>query len=440
MTHITAHEWASVYVHDGPGDAPEGWFTRGQANALVAAARVHPMGGKDGSAIVEDRHNYLRLKQMVGVISARGCSLEILPKIDPDEQVTNVTIRGRLVSMLEIALGLKIGLGMSANIARQSDSLLEIIVRHFADSLLVEARRGLPRRYLPHEEDLPKLRGRLNVRRQFTTLAVRSDRLASQFDALSNDIPLLQIMSATVRILMKHTKNQETLRRLGELRFLLSEVSEVPISTLPWKLVHINRTNHRWQSLLDIARRFLKRDWQATHTDSKATEGLSLLFPVNDLFESYVEALLKKAAIGTGLQIKSQGGRKYCLTEEDDQSSSYFQTKPDLLVMADGQVMSVIDTKWKRLSPASEDAKQGVSQGDVYQMMAYARLYGCSDLTLLYPYHDGLKEDDLQRHFRLNGDKGQEKLSISALDITGSPDDVVAALHQMFLPKVSQAV
>jgi 5-methylcytosine-specific restriction endonuclease McrBC regulatory subunit McrC len=41
----------------------------------------------------------------------------------------------------------------------------------------------------------------------------------------------------------------------------------------------------------------------------------------------------------------------------------------------------VIDTKWKRISSRIDDPKQGVSQSDVYQMMAYAQLYSAPRLT-----------------------------------------------------------
>ncbi len=50
----------------------------------------------------------------------------------------------------------------------------------------------------------------------------------------------------------------------------------------------------------------------------------------------------------------------------------------------------MIDTKWKRISSRIDDPKQGVSQADVYQMMAYAQLYRAPRLTLLYPHHPGL--------------------------------------------------
>ena len=64
-----------------------------------------------------------------------------------------------------------------------------------------------------------------------------------------------------------------------------------------------------------------------------------------------------------------------------------FHTRPDILIKRGDTVLQVIDTKWKRIAARIDDRKLGVSQADVYQMMAYGRLYQCGKLTLLYPHH-----------------------------------------------------
>jgi 5-methylcytosine-specific restriction enzyme subunit McrC len=172
MTHLTVHEW-------GRAEVGEGGFARHQADALLAAARAHALGGVDGTGILCDHHRFVRARQMVGVIAARGCSLEILPKVDPaDEQEDAATVRGRLVHMLDAALGLGLSTGEAAAMAHRADSLLELFIALFAERLLEEVRRGLPRRYCAREDDLRALRGRLDVVRQFSIHAVRPDRLA----------------------------------------------------------------------------------------------------------------------------------------------------------------------------------------------------------------------------------------------------------------------
>ncbi|WP_392354979.1 hypothetical protein V8F63_07915 [Brevundimonas sp. LF-1] len=59
----------------------------------------------------------------------------------------------------------------------------------------------------------------------------------------------------------------------------------------------------------------------------------------------------------------------------------------DILVKRRGVVELIIDTKWKRVARQMDDPKRGVSQSDIYQMIAYGQLYDCTDLLLLYPHH-----------------------------------------------------
>lgn len=432
MTYLTVHEWGRISVHNGTGLGSEKTFTRSQANALLLAARSHPLANRSGTNILVDRYSEIRAQQVVGVIAAPGCSLEILPKIDSAADEGDETIRTRLISMLDVALGLKLGDGQALAMARQRETLLDILIRLFADRLLAEARRGLPRAYMAQEEDLAALRGRLDVIRQFTHHAVRPDRLACRFDSLMPDTPLLRVMKACVLMLRRHARALETQRRLDELRFLLAEVSDVPVNALPWTQVRIDQTNRRWETLYGLAKLFLKREWQRTNHDAKASQGITLLFAMNDLFEAYIAALARRALRGSDLTVHAQGGLRYCLMEEGEGGRQRFQTAPDILIRRDGQVVMVIDTKWKQIGRNPEDKKRGVSQSDVYQMMVYARLYQCRDVMLLYPHHAELGAEALEAGYGMMG--GDERLRIASVDLLPGEAAVVLQLEGLLSP------
>jgi 5-methylcytosine-specific restriction enzyme subunit McrC len=432
MTHLTVHEWGRIGVHNGAGLGLEKTYTRSQANALFLAARSHPLANRPGTNILVDRYSEIWAQQVVGVIAAPGCSLEILPKIDSAADEGDETIRTRLISMLDVALSLKLGDGQALAMARQKETLLDILIRLFADRLLAEARRGLPRAYMAQEEDLAALRGRLDVIRQFTHHAVRPDRLACRFDSLMPDTPLLRIMKACVLMLRRHARALETQRRLDELRFLLAEVSDVPANALPWTQVRIDRTNSRWETLFGLAKLFLKREWQRTNHDAKAGQGITLLFAMNDLFEAYVAALARRALRGSEMTVHSQGGLRYCLMEEGEGGKQRFQTTPDILIKRDGQVVSVIDTKWKMIGRNPEDKKRGVLPSDVYQMMTYARLYKCRDVMLLYPHHACLGNEALEAGYGMM--EGDERLRIATVDLLPGEAAVVQQLKVLLSP------
>lgn len=409
----TVLEWGSLPY--GKGDDA---ICEEAADRLMAVARACPMGGKDGGNILTHGRRALGARQVVGVLAADGVTLEILPKIDvsgAEEVMAHAQIRHRLVHMLSVALDLDLAAGAMTGLGWQKETLLEILIGLFARKLADEARKGMPRRYLAHEDDLTALRGQLNATRQFTTLIARPDRLACRYDDLSPDILLNQIMKATVDRLIRVSASAENQRRLRELAFFYADIRSLRPSTLAWDSLILDRTNSRWRELVELARLLLGDRFQTT--SSGAQNGFSLTFDMSRLFEAYVARSLKRAFSGTELTVHAQGGRLYCL-EDAETGAGRFMTKPDILVKHKGRVELVIDTKWKRISRAVDDPKQGVSQADVYQMMAYGQLYQCPELLLLYPHHRGLGADagEMSSHSIRNT---SSFLRTATVDLTG---------------------
>lgn len=399
MIHRTVSEWKYLPIEpDG-----EGAFTRVHADRLIAVARVASLGGDEGTGILTDHHRKLRAQQVVGVIAAPGVTCEILPKIEGlgsgDDEVSRTRIRERLIHMLAVAHDLDLSVGQMTALGVQNRSLLEVLIGLFCAKLTDSLRHGMPRRYIGHAEDLPALRGRLDVQRQFTTLAASPERLACRFDAMSSDIALNQVMKAAVTRLAQVAGSVANQRRLRELAHIYADVAAVPVSALNWNGIVLDRTNARWRALRDLARLLLRGDYQTT--SHGRAPGFSLLFAMNDLFEAYVARMLARALKNSDLYVVAQDRRLYCLHEPG--GARRFQVRPDILVCRGRETVMVIDTKWKRIAARIDDPKQGVSQADVYQMMAYGRLYGCAQLMLLYPHHGGLFEDGETGRYRVTG-------------------------------------
>lgn len=390
MIRRTILEWDSIRYGGAADEIPAR-----EAARIAAVAAASPLAGK-GGGVLEHGFKGLRARGVVGVIAAEGCVLEILPKID----------------MLAVALDLKIDAGQVTALDWQRETLLEILIRLFSEKLVDAVRQGMPRRYVEHADDLPMLRGRLDATRQFSTLAAEPSRLACRYDTLTADIALNRIMKAAIARLARIARTAGNQRRLRELAFAYADISDVPVSSLRWDEVVLDRTNSRWRELLNLARLLLGERFQTTSAGGGA--GFSLLFEMNMLFEDYVARMLKRALADTDLRVVSQGGRLYCL--ETDDRRGLFQTWPDILVKRGDEVVQIIDTKWKRIAARIDDAKQGVSQGDVYQMMAYGQLYKCDRLTLLYPHHAALNcSEGVHEAHRVAG--CSQRLETATIDI-----------------------
>lgn len=427
MRSYSMREWDTLPHGEGERAIPPHLASR-----LVALAKASSFAGRGGSGVLEDRRHELRARGVVGVLAAQGCNLEILPKIDTatneGRERQNAAIRKQLVHMLAVVLNLKIEAGQITELDWQRQTLLEILIRIFCDKLTEAVRRGMPRRYIGHSDDLPALRGALDSSRQFTHHVANPGRLACRFDDLSGDIALNRIMKATVRHLSGVSLQPANQQRIRELAFVYSDVAEVPTPALRWSEVVIDRTNRAWQELLSMAQLFLRNRYQTTSSGSG--QGTALIFEMNALFEEYVGRQVMRALAGSEFRVSLQGGRLFCLTAlEADRE--VFQTRPDILIWHAGKVAHVIDTKWKRISARVDDPTQGVSQSDVYQMMAYAHLYKASRLTLLYPHHIGLGGDEgIHARFRITGQ--ETVLETASIDISDGKDLTTRLRNRLF--------
>lgn len=356
----------------------------------------------------------LTAQNLVGVIAAGDVSCEILPKVDRHVTGDAPALRRQLIAMLGVAHDLPIADDAATALETQQQTLLEVLIARFAALAHEAVRRGMPRTYVAHADDLPALRGSLDVTRQFTTLAATPHRLSCRYDEFSDDIALNQVMKAAIQRLRRLAKSFANQRSLAELALIYADVADVPAAMLRWDRIVPDRTNARWQGLLRLARLILGERFQ--NSAAGAADGFALLFDMNALFERYVEKLLAPIAVAAGTRLVGQGGRRSCLFPEGD-GSGLFETLPDLQIVRDGRTALVIDTKWKPLSDPASDRKMGVSQADIYQMMAYAQVYDCDALVLLYPHHAGLTTP-FPAHHRIARADGPVRLTVASIDVT----------------------
>lgn len=402
----TVSEWGDLAV--GEGGVPPTHAGRLHALAQRETRRLRvPQAILTPTALPS-----LRAGQVVGVLAVPGATVEILPKIDGHEPGA---VRHALTRMLAVAWDVPIADSEPALLATQQADLLEILIRLFADRLLIAVRRGLPHRYRPREEDLQFLRGKLNIRRQLAHHAVRPDRLACRFDELSVDTPLNRVLKAAVSRLASVSASDRNLRHLGELaaRFEFVGRSAAPAR----EAVRLDRTNTAFHRLYRLARALLGGEWQSTTIGE--SDGFGLLFPMNDLFEAFVGRTMRSVLAPRSVRL--QDSSHYAL-EGDRERERLFALRPDIVV--DGDI--VIDTKWKQLK--AEEATLGVSQPDVYQMLAYARAYRARRLVLLYPSHRNLPKAGILRRWQVAN--SETTFAIAAVDV-GRPEKVGEALRDI---------
>lgn len=373
---LTAFEYDVLRV----GDGSRGTLSPNEASRLLAL-------NVERSGFCSLVPGGLRLAGFAGLVSLGERILEVLPKVG-DETMPGKA-RGTFLRLLRLS-GEGVPVLAFGNVGHDLErhNLLAVFASRFLVELSTLVRGGLVRRYRVSMEDLRVVRGRLDLARQATVLAMRPDVVANRFVELCLDNPWNQVLVAALVKVRPWIESLNCMRLWMELMAAFAEVSRVPdaVSLLgrlvPDRQVARYGPSIEWAGLI---LRLLSPNIRAGRADAP-----ELLMDMARLFEAAVKRVLRERAPELGVRVTAQERDRHLATVAGENPTGMFQLQPDLVIRGRDGLVAVGDTKWKRLWPGQRQWLVPAA-ADAYQMHAYAAAYGCEDLCLVYPYHSGLE-------------------------------------------------
>lgn len=344
---------------------------------------------RSGATLLQqDGQQALKLDSHVGVIETPcGTQLEILPK--HTAQGDDLLAARRLLQhMLQTVLDLPTRQSGPANL-RLFDHvpLSEWVMRQFLQGLDQLVKRGVRFDYQRVEEEQRFLRGQLNVVAQMRQPPGRQHHFLIRHDVFLADRAENRLLRLALERVCKSTREAENWRLAHALRGLLLEV---PPSR------DIGQDFRQWQNDRLMAHYRPLRPWcelilgeQSPLAVSGDWRGISLLFPMEKLFEKYVEVMLRRQ-LPLSARLLPQCARHSLCRHKD---KPLFALRPDLLLEQHGRTW-VLDAKWKLLDDSNQKDKYGLSQADFYQLYAYGQKYlgGQGEMLLIYPRTEGFQQ------------------------------------------------
>lgn len=341
--------------------------------------RLSPGGAK---LLEVDGRQWLHLNSLVGVIQTPcGTTLEILPKTYSDKADVNAS-RQLLRKMVLALLDLPAKEANEAALARFAMPLTEWVMARFIEQLQQLVSQGLRSDYVRFEEELPFLRGQLNTTAQMRQPLTHAHLFHIRHDVLVPNRPENRLLRLALERVRKSTTEPETWRIANELTHRMMEIPPSNNEVQNWYAWSDSRLMAHYQPIRPWCELVLGQSMPLALMGD--TQGLSLLFPMEKLFESYVARWLRKQ-LPSGYHLQAQPRRHYLSLHDN---KNMFRLEPDLLIHRQSdQTAWVLDTKWKRLNSEEKARNYGISQADMYQMLAYGNTYlqGKGSLYLIYP-------------------------------------------------------
>jgi 5-methylcytosine-specific restriction enzyme subunit McrC len=346
---------------------------------------------KAGASLLQvESRRWLQLDSYVGVVETPcGTVLEILPKHTEDKGAAVAEDScALLIKMLATALDLPQRTTNKTDIQTFQHPLLEWVMKGFIWSLDHLVKRGLRFDYQRVEEEQRFLRGQLDINKQMRQPPGRAHMFNIRHDLYLPDRPENRLLKSALMRVCHATQQADTWRLSHELAGLLAEIPDSKDVQGDFRQWRNDRLMAHYQPVRPWCELVLGQHMPLALRGS--TGGISMLFPMEKLFERYVETQLRKQ-LEAPYTLKSQAASEF-LCEHG--GGKMFQLKPDFLIRHGKENCAVLDTKWKLLAASDKENNYGLKQGDFYQLFAYGHkcLAGQGEMLLIYPCTDKFSE------------------------------------------------
>lgn len=333
-------------------------------------------------SVYRERSYALQVCNYVGIIQLpSGEVLEILPKVSELDTIEDC--RTSLFKMLCQVHQLPFKQSNDATLVAFDRPLIEILIRQFLLTVQQIINRGLRFDYKLIEDDSTYLRGKLNVQQYAQFPANRRLLFPVEYDEYSSDRPENRLLHYAVRKVFGWSKDNLHRSHARKLMTLLSDIkpSQDPYADRrQWstqRLMSHYRPAKPWVDLI--------LDEQTPLSQSGEHSGISMLFPMETLFERYVAKILKDTIPPEfSLRYDREGGK---LARYRDKY--LVSLRPDFQIQRNNITVSILDTKWKRLELRNSSAHivKNLSRSDLYQLFAYAMkiIPNGGNLFLVFP-------------------------------------------------------
>lgn len=374
---------------------------------------------KNGAAIFElEGRRKIKVDNYVGIIQTPcGHTIEILPKHielpvqqegsksqEFNKETENVIkkeralLRKMLRALWKLPSPREAG---SASLDKLDLPLSEWIMSRFLEVCNLLLQRGVRSEYQCVAEQSAYLKGKLNIQKYLTQPVTEQHRFPIEHDTFSLNTAPNRLIKTALEKICKLTQDNDNWRLANEIRLKLSEV---PTSTLPrldfpqWKSGRLYAQYEPIKVWCEIV--LGEQTPSALHGE---WHGMSLLFPMERLFEAYVLSVMERQ-YSNHYRIQRQKSNKYlCHHNRKDM----FNLRPDIYFEAKHQSPyknMILDTKWKLLDQSDTKNRYGISDGDMQQMFTYSYVYleHNAPIVLIYPksknFKESLKVFDFYKH------------------------------------------
>ena len=256
--------------------------------------------------------------------------------------------------------------------AEEFDKIQDLFAAILAKGVSRQLKQGLYREYIVNQEVLSVMRGKLDMPQTMRQKIKHTQKLACEFDELSEDNVFNQILKTTMYLLIKDSGvSQKQKTALKKLLVFFGGVSILQPSQIQWKRLQYQKNNKSYEMLLNIC--YFVIDGMLQTTEQGAYK--MAMFSEEHMARLYEKFILEYYRQHHGYLDEVRAAQiRWDLQE--DASNQMIQFLPvmqsDVFLRQDEKVL-IIDAKYYGKTMQSNYHKHTLHSGNLYQIFTYVK-------------------------------------------------------------------
>lgn len=316
--------------------------------------------------------------------------------------------------------------GCESVAAERFDNLHNLFAAILAKGIGRQLKQGLYREYLDRKEDTAAMRGKIDMPGTIQNRIARKRVLTCEYDELSENNLLNQILKTTVMILLRHTQvDAEYKTELKKEMLFFSNVDIIDPSSVHWTSIRFSRNNNTYRMLISLCQLVLEGMLLTTDKGEYKLADFIDGQHMNRLYEKFIlEYYVKECP-----QVKAAASQIPWVL--DDGIGTMLPVMQSDIILSQGSKALIIDAKYYTNTMQTRYDVHTLHSNNLYQIFTYVKNkdaeFGGEPHTvsgmLLYARTDEAIRPD--NDYRMSGNR----ISVKTLDLNRDFSEIAARLN-----------
>lgn len=252
--------------------------------------------------------------------------------------------------------------------AESFENLHNLFAAILAKGIGRQLKQGLYREYVGRKEELAVVRGKIDMPGTIRNRIARKGRLTCEYDELSENNLLNQILKTTVLILLQHARVEEEYKMdLKKKMLFFSGVDTLDPFTIRWNAIRFQRNNHTYRMLITLCQLVLEGMLMTTESGEMKLASFIDEQRMCRLYEKFILEYYAKE----WKQLKALASQiAWAL---DDGVGTFLPVMQSDIMLSRGKQVLIIDAKYYSHTMQTWYGVSSMHSTNLYQIFTYVK-------------------------------------------------------------------